>query len=157
MIPRAAHPEDLGPTSQLWHDGWHETHAPHVPDALIAERSLSSFETRLSRMGGLLRVAGPIGAPVGMCSIKGRELHQLFIAPAGRGTGIAAALLADAEQRMVANGVTSAFLDCLIENPAAIKFYSRNGWVEQGVEIAQLDTLNGPFELPCLIFRKELS
>ena len=108
-------------------------------------------------MGERLRIAGPIGASIGLCSIKPRELHQLFVAPAARRTGVAAALLADAEQRLLAQGNTSAFLDCLIENDAAIRFYSQNGWVKHGVQTAQLDTLDGPFEMPCLIFRKERS
>ena len=108
-------------------------------------------------MGDLLRVAGPVGAPIGMCAIRGSELHQLFIAPSGRGTGIATALLSDAEHRMASAGETSAFLDCLIENEPAKRFYTRNGWIEQGVEVAQLDAQNGLFELPCLIFRKTLN
>jgi GNAT superfamily N-acetyltransferase len=157
MTPRPAQPEDIKPTAQLWFDAWHETQAPHVPDSLIAQRTLPSFETRLTAMGDLLRVAGPLSAPIGMCAIRGRELHQLFIAPAGRGTGVAAALLTDAEQRMARAGETTAFLDCLIENEPAQRFYARHGWIEQGIEIAQLDTLDGPFELPCLIFHKVLT
>jgi GNAT superfamily N-acetyltransferase len=157
MTPRRARPEDIKPTAQLWCDGWHETQAPHVPDRLIAQRTLSSFETRLLEMGDLLRVAGPAGAPIGMCAIRGRELHQLFVAPSGRGTGTAVALLSDAEQRMALAGETNAFLDCLIENEPAKRFYTRNGWVEGDVEIAKLDTLDGGFKLPCLIFRKTLT
>lgn len=157
MIPRAAQPQDIRPTAQLWHDAWHETQAPHVPDALIAQRSLSSFIERLTQIGDLLRVAGPVGAPVGMCAVKNSELHQLFVTPTGRGIGIAATLLADAERRMFASGVTSAFLHCLIENTAAIKFYTRNVWINHGVEVARLDTLKDSFDLPCLIFRKDLA
>jgi GNAT superfamily N-acetyltransferase len=107
-------------------------------------------------MGDQLRIAGPIDAPIGMRSIKSRELHQLFVAPAARRKGVAARLLADAEQRLLAQGDTFAFLDCLIENDAAVRFYSRHGWVKHGVQIAQWDTLDGPFDLPCLTFRKEL-
>ena len=157
LSARVAQPTDLDPTAHLWHAAWHETQAPFVPATLIAQRSLESFKTRLAQMGERLRIAGPVGAPIGLCSIKPRELHQLFVAPAARGKGVATELLADAEQRLLAQGDTSAFLDCLFENDAAIRFYSRNGWVKHGVQTAQLDTLDGPFELPCLIFRKELS
>jgi|OM-RGC.v1.038385155 hypothetical protein len=45
----------------------------------------------------------------------------------------------------------------LIENDAVIQIYGRNGWVKHGVQTAQLDTVDGPFDLACLIFRKELS
>lgn len=154
--PRRALPEDIAPTAQLWYDGWHETQAPFVPQALIEQRSLASFETRLSTIGDLVRVAGPNGAPIGMCSIKPDELHQLFVAPEGRGTGVAAALMADAESRLKDLGCQTAHLDCLIENETAKRFYRRCGWVEAGVQVAQLDTLDGPFELSCLRFIKDL-
>jgi len=88
-------------------------------------------------MGDQLRIAGPIDAPIDMRSIKSSELHQLFVAPAARRKGVAARLLADAEQRLLAQGDKLAFLDCLIENDAAVRFYSRNGWVKQNVQIAQ--------------------
>lgn len=155
-MPRGATPNDIMPTAQLWYDAWHETQAPFVPQALIDLRSLASFKARLLDMGDLLRVAGDLGAPLGMCAIKLGEMHQLFVSPSARGTGIAAALLADAELRLQGRGHTSAHLDCLIENDAARRFYARNGWLEQGVEIAHLDTADGPFDLPCLVFKKDL-
>jgi GNAT superfamily N-acetyltransferase len=108
-------------------------------------------------MGGVLRNTRHVGAPIGMCAIKTGELHQIFVAPSGRGTGVAAALLADAEQRLLAQGDRFVSLHCLIENHAAIRFYSRHGWIEHGIKIAQLDTLDGPFNLPILLLRKELS
>ena len=95
------------------------------------------IENTPAQMGDQLRIAGPIDAPIDMRSIKSSELHQLFVAPAARRKGVAARLLADAEQRLLAQGDKLAFLDCLIENDAAVRFYSRNGWVKQNVQIAQ--------------------
>ncbi len=55
-------------------------------------------------------------------------MHQLFLAPEAQGTGLAAALLADAEARLAEDGVQEAWLDVLIENARAIRFYEREGW-----------------------------
>jgi hypothetical protein len=49
MMPRIAQSADLDPTAHLWHAAWHETQAPFVPAALIAQRCLESFKTRLLR------------------------------------------------------------------------------------------------------------
>lgn len=155
--PRPLAPQDIAPLAQLWHAGWHETQAPHVPNALINLRTLASFTERLIAMEDRARCIGPLGSPLGICAIKPNELNQLFVSPNARGTGAAAALLADAEQRLGAQGTTSAFLDCLPENEPAIRFYSKCGWIASGIEIAHLDTSAGLFELPCLIFRKDLT
>ena len=50
-------------------------------------------------------MAGPPGAPTGFCIAKGDELYQLFVAAGSRGSGVAAALLADAETRLADSGV----------------------------------------------------
>ena len=160
MKPRILQLEDITPTAHLWYDIWHETQAPYVPDALIKRRTFEEFEGRVRAMvvnGDTLRVIGPIGGPLGLCAIKPTEMYQLFVAPQGRGTGAAAALLADAEARLIAGGCTRAHLDCLDENEPAQRFYTRQGWVPTGVQITTLDTAEGPFDLPCMIFEKELT
>jgi hypothetical protein len=65
LSARIAQSADLDPTAHLWHAAWHETQAPFVPAALIAQHSLESFKTRLAQMGERLQIAGPIGAPIG--------------------------------------------------------------------------------------------
>jgi GNAT superfamily N-acetyltransferase len=158
--PRKADRSEVAAIATLWHEAWHETQAPFVPYALIRLRTMDEFKNRVAEMisnTDTLRVAGATGAPIGMCAIKPDELYQLFVAPAGRGSGIAAALLDDAEQRLVAAGSKRAFLDCLDENEPAKRFYSRQGWVPTGVQTTKLETSDGPFTLPCMIFEKELS
>ena len=66
-----------------------------------------------------LRVVGPVGAPVGLSVVKGDELYQLFVSAQSRGTGVAAALIADAQARLSARGVETAWLTCAIGNDRA--------------------------------------
>jgi GNAT superfamily N-acetyltransferase len=147
MPLRLAQPADLAPLAQLWCDGWMEAHAAHVPDALLSARTPDSFHTRLLKFGNDLRVAGPAGAPTGLCAVRGAELNQLFVAPSARGTGLAADLLANGEARLATKGVTSAFLLCLIENERAARFYEKQGWQNLGPRPETVDTLDGPFKI----------
>lgn len=61
-----------------------------------------------------------------------RELHQLYVLPQGKGTGIADALmhwsLAEARER----GASALYLSVYVENLRAQKFYARHGFVEIG-------------------------
>jgi ribosomal protein S18 acetylase RimI-like enzyme len=46
-------------------------------------------------------------------------LYQLFVSPHARGSGVAAALIADAEARLAERGVQTAWLACAIGNDRA--------------------------------------
>jgi hypothetical protein len=72
---------------------------------LVRLRTPGSFRGRLEAAFADVRVAGPPGAPVGFCALKGDELHQIFLAPEARGSGAAAAPIADAEARLARRGV----------------------------------------------------
>ena len=153
---RSALPEDLDPLARLWRDGWVEAHAAHVPPELTAKRTLQSFRTRLDGFGDRLRVAGPPGAPLGMCVIADDEIDQVFVAPKARGTGLAQALLNDGEARLAANGVTRAHLLCVIENSRAVRFYELQGWENTGPSSEAVYTEDGPFFFDVLRFEKTL-
>ena len=153
---RPATPPDLDPLARLWHDGWREAHLAHVPPELTAKRTLASFRARLDGFGDGLRVAGPAGAPLGFCAIRDDELDQLFVAPAARGSGLAARLLADGEARLAANGITRAHLLCVIENTRAAAFYARQGWQNMGVFREAVQTEDGPYRFDLIRFEKTL-
>jgi GNAT superfamily N-acetyltransferase len=140
--------------ARLWHEAWHDAHDAHVPAALIALRTRESFLRRLPGFGDRLRVAGPEGAPLGLCTINGDEIDQLFVARSARGGGVAARLLADGEARLLASGVTTARLDCVIENARAIRFYEKHAWVRGEIKTV---TLDGPFQLRALVLSKILA
>ncbi|AOF89468.1 GNAT family N-acetyltransferase [Sinorhizobium sp. RAC02] len=155
-IIRQAETSEIDALAQLWHAGWQDAHAALLPAALARLRTLQSFAERLQSMLADVRVIGDFGAPLGFCAIKHDELDQLFVAPEGRGTGMAAALVADAEQRLAAHGVTTAWLACAIGNHRAARFYEKCGWALAGTVVNRLDTVEGPFDLEIWRYEKTL-
>jgi GNAT superfamily N-acetyltransferase len=153
---RPAEASEIDALAQLWHAGWQDAHAAVLPAELARLRTLRSFAERLPGMLPDVRVIGNPGAPLGFCAIKHDELDQLFVAPEGRGTGIAAALVADAERRLAAHGVTAAWLACAIGNHRAARFYEKCGWTLAGTVVNRLDTIEGPFDLEIWRYEKTL-
>lgn len=156
MDVRAAERTELDQTAKLWYDAWQDAHASIVPAELIRLRTLESFKQRLEAAFSDLRVVGPTGAPIGLCVIKGDELYQLFVSAQSRGAGVAAALIADAEARLSANGVETAWLACAIGNHRAARFYEKCGWHRAGVVVNQFETPNGIFPLDVWRYEKPL-
>ena len=157
MQVRSADSAEIDDLAQLWHDGWHEAHASLVPSALIRLRTLESFRERLRSALADIRVAGPLGAPVGFHVIKGEELYQLFVSPEARGAGVAAALIADAEARLAERGIETAWLACAIGNDRAARFYEKNGWRRAGTIVDPAETPSGPFPLDVWRYEKRLT
>lgn len=153
--------------ARLWHDAWHETQRGSLPDELADLRTLDDFESRLIALGDFVRVAVFDDNIQGLCAIKDAdpdandpapgELYQLFTAPTSRGSGIGAALIQDAEDRLRARGHATAFLKCLPDNDAALRFYRRHGWGGSGTKNVSLDTSKGPFIVPCALLTKDLT
>lgn len=143
FLLRDPDPAEFEPLTRLWYDSWQDAHARILPDALKQVRTLDNFRERLRAAWPELRVAGPPGAPLGLCATKHDELWQLFVAAAGRGTGVANALLADGEQRLAAKGVKVAWLACAIGNDRAARFYEKCGWHRAGTTINKADMPGG--------------
>jgi GNAT superfamily N-acetyltransferase len=142
--------------AQLWYDAWQDAHAAILPEELKRDRTVASFEERLLQLLPDVRAAGPAGAPVAFCIVKGDELYQLFVAREARGTGIAAALVADAEARMAAGGVKTAWLSCAIGNDRAARFYEKCGWRRAGHMLSLLQISTGEFPLETWRYEKAL-
>jgi GNAT superfamily N-acetyltransferase len=153
---RFAERSELDQLARLWYDAWQDAHASIVPEDLARLRTLESFRDRLAAAIANVRVAGPVGAPQGFCLTKGAELYQLFVSAEARGSGAAAALLADAEDRMARAGVTTAWLACAIGNARAARFYEKRGWHRAGTMINHAETQNGPFALETWRYEKSL-
>jgi ribosomal protein S18 acetylase RimI-like enzyme len=103
-----------------------------------------------------VRVVGPIGAPVGFCMLKGDELYQLYVSAAARGTGAAAALIADGEARLASAGVEIAWLACAIGNDRAARFYEKSGWHLARTITSKLETPEGAFLLDVWRYEKRV-
>jgi ribosomal protein S18 acetylase RimI-like enzyme len=157
MQVRSAEATEIDHLARLWCEVWHETHAPLSPPELTRLRTLESFRERLQAALPNIRVAGPLGGPVGFCVLKGEELDQLFVSPAAQGSGIAAALIADAEARLAESGVETAWLTCAIGNDRAARFYEKSGWRRVGMVVNPAETSSGPFPVEVWRYEKRLT
>jgi ribosomal protein S18 acetylase RimI-like enzyme len=156
-IARDAEPDEIDQLARIWFDGWRDAHADILPAALARHRTLDSFRERIRGALDETRVGGPRGAPLGFAMLKGDELYQLYVAPAARGSGLAAALIADAEARLAAAGVATAWLACAIGNDRAASFYEKAGWRRAGVMTYRPETPDGVFPLDVWRYEKVLA
>jgi ribosomal protein S18 acetylase RimI-like enzyme len=156
MNVRGAEEAEVNQLAKIWYDAWHEAHADIVPAELTKLRTLESFRERLHTALPNVRVAGPLGEPLGFCIVRDDELYQLFVSAQARGSGVAAALVADAEARLSANGVETAWLACAIGNERAARFYEKCGWHRVGTMINPAETSQGDFLLESWRYEKFL-
>ena len=157
MDVRDAQRSEVDQLATLWHEGWHESHAPIVPAELTRLRTLESFRQRLHEALLNIRVVGLPGDPDGFCIIKGDELYQLFVSARSRGSGVAVALIDDAEARLVERGVDTAWLACAIGNERAARFYEKRRWTRVGTMVNRLETSSGEYLLEVWRYEKALS
>lgn len=156
MDIRMADESEINSLATLWYDGWQDAHAQILPAELARHRTLDYFRQRLQAALSDVRVAGPIGEPLGLCLIKDDELNQLYVSAQARGTGVAARLLADGEARIRGKGVKTAWLACAIGNERAARFYEKNGWHRTGNVVIHLETPEGMFLLEVWRYEKDL-
>lgn len=157
MEVRAAEEGEVDHLAKVWYDGWQDAHAQILPADLKRLRTLQSFRHRLQQALPNVRVVGPIGAPVGFCIVRGNELYQLFVSAQSRGSGVAAALMADAEARLSETGAETAWLACAIGNERAARFYEKCGWHRTGTIVNHAETSTGTFRLEVWRYEKSLT
>ena len=156
MNVRAAEASEIDHLARIWYDGWQDAHAAIMPAELTRLRTLESFGERLRAALPDLRVVGPSAAPVGLCILKGNELYQLYVSAQARGSGVAAALMADAEARLAAEGFEIAWLACAIGNDRAARFYDKSGWRRTGTVAYEAEIPNGTVPLEVWRYEKDL-
>jgi ribosomal protein S18 acetylase RimI-like enzyme len=155
MDVRHATAEEVDRLATIWHDGWHEAHAHLAPPGLAEFRTLDSFRDRIEAALSNTRVTGPPQAATGFCIVKDDELYQLYVSVPARGSGAAAALIADAEARIAVRADT-AWLACAIGNDRAARFYEKCGWRRTGTVDYEADTSKGHFTLSVWRYEKSL-
>ena len=154
---RPADDADMAAVADLWHEGWHDGHAGHVPDGLTAARTLTAFHERTpSRVADTAVAVAEDGSLQGFVMVVDDEVEQVFVAPAWRGTGVAADLLAEAEGQIAAAGYDEAWLAVVAGNARARRFYEKCGWSDGG-DLAYEVTAGGQtFVSPCRRYVKRV-
>ncbi len=149
--------EDAPVVAEIWHSGWQEAHRGRVPDELVIARTRESFDERAVDHVPDTSVAELNGRVVGFIMINNDEVEQVYVGAAGRGSGVADALLIEAERRVAAGGHDQAWLAVVAENARARRFYQRNGWVDEGPYDHQAPGPNGPITVPVHRYVKSLT
>jgi GNAT superfamily N-acetyltransferase len=156
MDVRPAEEQEIDQLANIWYQGWLDAHEQIVPAELKRIRTRESFGPRLKALLPSVRVIGPPGAPLGLCIVKDDELYQLYVSAEARGSGVAAALISDAEALLTESGYETAWLACAIGNDRAARFYEKCGWRCVGNMINHLETESGVFELEVWRYEKSL-
>ena len=156
MILRRGGPEDASDLAEIWHLGWRDGHLGHVPEELVEVRTEESFRARAADHAGQMTVAVINGAIAGFVLVVEDEVEQVYVAAAHRGTGVAAALMREAERRVRANGYSETWLAVVAGNRRARAFYERSGWRDEGPFMYAAATERGPIDVPCHRYVKQL-
>jgi GNAT superfamily N-acetyltransferase len=85
------------------------------------------------------------------------EVEQVYVATIHRGTGVAAALLGEAERLVAAASHQRAWLAVVAGNARARRFYERSGWVDEGPFDYPTKTATGSISVPCRRYTNTVS
>ncbi|AEE47361.1 GNAT family N-acetyltransferase [Cellulomonas fimi] len=151
---RDARPDDAPRLAEIWSTGWLDAHDGRVPDALAAHRTPQSFVERAPGVVRHTRVAEVAGTVVGFAATVDDHVDQLYVDASARGTGVAAALLADAARVAAEAGHVQPWLAVVPGNERARRFYERQGWSDEGPFDLRVDVAPGVgVDVPCRRYR----
>ncbi len=156
VVLRPATSADAGAVAEIWYHGWRDGHLGNVPDALLRARTRESFRERAPQRIGDTAVAVARGEVAGFVMVVGDEVEQVYVSSDHRGSGVARALLAEAERLVVAGGHSRAWLAVVPGNARARRFYERCGWVDEGGFEHRAPGPDGPISVPCQRYVKSL-
>lgn len=157
MEVRAATGTDVAAVAAIWEPGWAEAHVDRVPDELLAARPSDYFSTVTAEKIGRTTVAVVDNEVVGFVMIDHDQVDQIYVDPDQRGSGIAVALLNEAERQISEAGHDKAWLAVVPGNDRAQAFYRTQGWVDEGVFEHAARGPAGPIPTPCHRFTKVLT
>lgn len=143
MIIRPANNADVDAVAEIWRYGWADGHQGHVPPELVAARTPESFVARAFQRVANTAVAVVGETVAGFVIVIDDEAEQVYVDPDHRGSGVAGALLAEAERLVRRNGYDRAWLAVVAGNERARRFYARQGWADEGLVQYQAATADG--------------
>ena len=147
---------DAPEVAEIWWLGWQDGHLGSVPQALVDVRTEESFRARAAERVGDTTVATVDGAVAGFVMVVGDEVEQVYVSRSQRGTGVAAALMDEAERQIGSNGHTMAWLAVVAGNARARAFYERAGWSDDGPFDYAAAAEDGSIAVPCRRYTKLL-
>ncbi len=153
---RPGTPDDAAAVATLWHAGWHDAHAGHVPAGLTAARTHAEFAERAPRRVADTTVAEVAGVVAGFVMVVDGEVEQVYVAAEHRGTGLAAVLLDEAERQVAAGGYDVAWLAVVEGNARARRFYERQGWRDAGPLPYEVTSGGATYLSPCRRYVRSL-
>jgi GNAT superfamily N-acetyltransferase len=156
VVLRKATLEDAGAVADIWRVGWQDGHRGFVPRELVAARTEDSFLVRAADRVGDTTVAVVEGAVAGFIMVVDDEVEQVYVSPLHRGTGVASALMGEAERQVRANGHSRAWLAVVAGNARARAFYRRAGWEDEGPFDYVAAAADGPIVVPAHRYTKFL-
>jgi GNAT superfamily N-acetyltransferase len=153
---RPAEAVDAAEVAEIWRLGWRDGHLGNVPPELIEVRTDESFRTRAAERVGDTTVAVIDGRVAGFVMVVDDEVEQVYVSRDHRGSGIATALLAEAERQVRTAGHDRAWLAVVAGNARARRFYERSGWIDEGSFDYTASDYTGPITVPCHRYVKPL-
>ena len=156
MDVRAAEEHEIEQLAGIWFDGLERRSCAPVPAELVRHRTLERFRERLLAAFPTSGSSARPVRPLAFAIVKDDELYQLYVSATSRGTGVAATLIDDAEARLAASGVETAWLACAIGNDRAARFYEKRGWHRVATVVYPAETSSGQFPLDVWRYEKSL-
>jgi GNAT superfamily N-acetyltransferase len=149
--------EDASAVAEIWRLGWRDGHLGLVPRELAEARTDESFASRSAQRVDDTTVAIVGGAVAGFVMVVDDEVEQVYVGSRYRGTGVADALLGEAERQVLAGGHATAWLAVVAGNARARAFYERKGWSDEGAFDYAAATEDGSIAVPCRRYVKDLT
>ena len=153
---RSGSQPDASAVAEIWRLGWRDGHLGLVPEELVEARTDESFRARAAERVSEMTVAVVDGAIAGFVLVVDDEVEQVYVSASHRGTGVADALLSEAERQVQANGRPEAWLAVVAGNARARAFYERAGWRDEGPFEYAAATADGPIAVPCRRYTKRV-